>query len=135
VIGTRRTAALLALEKFRSVWIIDTHVLLALALILALIVLLAGDADRHGTSLPDPQRISSAAARRADRSRDYGDGGGLDLWHRFVPITPSGWTPSQPVRFLVDGDAASGRGLLLRGQLPGFVRIGLERKGLRIAGD
>lgn len=73
--------------------------------------------------------------------------------HNFVPVTQPDWTPDRPVRFLVDtrgnplssvfsldGNSlgqryASERGLLLRGQLPGFVRIALRKKGLQIADD
>jgi hypothetical protein len=62
-------------------------------------------------------------------------------YHHFVPVTRSDWRPDQPVRFLVDTNGepvsldAGTRGLLLRGQLPGFVRRALTNKGVLIADD
>jgi hypothetical protein len=62
-------------------------------------------------------------------------------YHHFVPVTRSDWHPDQPVRFLADTNGeplsltANTRGLLLRGQLPGFVRRALTNKGVRIADD
>ncbi len=71
-------------------------------------------------------------------------GTGTEFSHSFVPVTESGWSPDRPVRFLIDtgGDPLStarpylsDAGLLLRGELPVFVRAALEKKGLRVADD
>jgi uncharacterized protein DUF3592 len=61
--------------------------------------------------------------------------GGVSFAHNFIPVTGSAWTPDQPVRFLIDGSDPAASGLLLGGKLPGYVRMALEKKGLRIAGD
>jgi hypothetical protein len=65
--------------------------------------------------------------------------------HRYEPITPGGWTPENPVHFVLYRlDAAESdnpepvetrHGVLLRDQLPGFVRMAFTRQGLRIADD
>src|SRR5262249_45728981 len=69
--------------------------------------------------------------------------------HTIVPLTPSSWSPGQPVRFLlhiesphtytprpVKGDdktiVESEPGLLLRGSLPAYLRRIFEHKGLVI---
>ena len=66
-------------------------------------------------------------------------GTGTEFSHSFVPVTESGWSPDRPVRPLIDtgGDPLStarpylsDAGLLLRGELPVFVRAALEKKGL-----
>lgn len=88
-------------------------------------------------------RYSEAVSTRFGRNASYG--------HNFIPVTGPAWTSDQPVRFLVDtrGDSSSYffsreaggeryatvSGLLLRGKLPTYVRMALEKKGLRIAGD
>jgi len=62
----------------------------------------------------------------------------VSVRHSIIPITRPDWTSSQPVRFLVDAPhpaGATASGLLLRGQLPSYVRRALERKGLHIASD
>jgi hypothetical protein len=71
-------------------------------------------------------------------------GTGTEFSHSFVPVTESGWTPDRPVRFLIDTGGEplstarpylSDAGLLLRGELPVFVRAALEKKGLWVADD
>lgn len=71
-------------------------------------------------------------------------GTGVEYSHSFVPLTESGWSPDRPVRFLLDTGGqplstaqpySSDAGLLLRGELPVFVRAALEKKGLRVALD
>jgi hypothetical protein len=63
-------------------------------------------------------------------------GTGATFSHSFVPVTESDWSPGRPVRFLVDSQSHSGdAGLLLRGELPAFVRWTLEKNGLRVADD
>ena len=71
-------------------------------------------------------------------------GSGTEFSHSFVPVTESGWSPDRPVRFLLDTGGAplskgrpysSDAGLLLRGELPVFVRAALEKKGLRVGDD
>jgi hypothetical protein len=95
-----------------------------------------------------PQRAYAVYFREVLTGR-FGD---TSSWrHGLIPVTPSSWNTNQPVRFLVDtrgspfsqvfsSDAASpnvmaASGLLLRGQLPVYVRRALTRKGLRIADD
>jgi hypothetical protein len=64
--------------------------------------------------------------------------------HTFVPLTPSNWSPDQPVRFLVEttlyevaggGLHTTGKGLLLRHKVPGYLRDVLQRKGILLADD
>ena len=91
-------------------------------------------------SVPEHKTILVGTLQRKYRVR-YSEAlrgrasGGVSFAHSFIPVTASAWTPDQPVRFLVDGSDATASGLLLRGKLPGYVRMALEKKGLRVAGD
>jgi hypothetical protein len=74
---------------------------------------------------------------------------------RFLPMTPSGWKPGQPVRFLLDtggpwrdelspvaGDYGDGpapsktsAGLLLKNSVPPYLRTVIRRRGLILTDD
>ena len=71
-------------------------------------------------------------------------GTGTEFSHNFVPVTESDWTLDRPVHFLVDTGGEplstarpylSDAGILLRGELPVFVRAALKKKGLQVADD
>jgi len=62
----------------------------------------------------------------------------------FVPLTPTNWRQGEPVRFLAepaeialgaDRHYTTGRGMLLSGQVPGYVRALFESRGIRLSDD
>ena len=62
----------------------------------------------------------------------------------YAPLTPAGWSPSQPVHFLVEPEGnptggprpyTTGLGMLLNHGVPVYVRTLLERRGVVLAQD
>ena len=62
----------------------------------------------------------------------------------YAPLTPSGWSPGQPVHFLIEPEGnpaggprpyTTGLGMLLNRGVPGYVRALLERRGVALAED
>jgi len=60
--------------------------------------------------------------------------------HLLIPMTRSTWTPAEPVRFLVDThglptDGTTKPGLLLKGQVPIYIRTVFRERGVLLADD
>ena len=91
---------------------------------------------------PKARWVTLSGRLASEAAFSYVERGTRDIEHEYVPLVPMNWTPSEPVRFVVEyrcdgsecephaGGAASVTGTLHGSGVPGFLR---ERANLRLA--